>query len=163
FVQVLRDSHVRVTLFLEINAIKDNPDYFRQLQSAGAVIEAHTLSHPELAGTSYAFQRNEICGSADQLGVRDRGRPGLFRAPFGDKDATTLRAVHDCGMKAAFFWRETINAGIVRYQIGNKVQAGDIMLMHFRPTVVQDFYAGLQAIRDAGLTPALLEDYIGGP
>ena len=36
------------------------------------------------------------------------------------------------------------------------------MLMHFRPTVVQDFLAGLQAIKDAGLTPALLEDYIGG-
>jgi len=50
----------------------------------------------------------------------------------------------------------------VRYQVGNKVQPGDIMLMHFRPTVVQDFIAGLQAIKDAGLTPALLEDYIGG-
>ena len=162
FVQVLRDSHVRVTLFLEINAIKDNPDYFRQVQAAGAVIEAHTISHPELIGTSYDFQKHEICGSADQLGTWYGRRPQLFRPPYGDKDATTLRVVHDCGMKAAFFWKETINAGIVRFQVGNKVQPGDIMLMHFRSTVVQDFIAGLQAIKDAGLTPALLEDYIGG-
>ena len=162
FVQVLRDSHVRVTLFLEINAIKDNPDYFRQLEAAGAVIEAHTISHPELIGTSYDFQKHEICGSADQLGAWYGRRPQLFRPPYGDKDATTLRVVHDCGMKAAFFWKETINAGIVRFQVGSKVQPGDIMLMHFRPTVVQDFIAGLQAIKDAGLTPALLEDYIGG-
>jgi len=162
FIDVLRQSHVRVTLFLEINAIKDDPDYFRQLEAAGAVIEAHTISHPELIGTSYDFQKHEICGSADQLGTWYGRRPQLFRPPYGDKDATTLRVVHDCGMKAAFFWKETINAGIVRYQVGNKVQPGDIMLMHFRPTVVQDFIAGLQAIKDAGLTPALLEDYIGG-
>jgi peptidoglycan/xylan/chitin deacetylase (PgdA/CDA1 family) len=162
FIDVLRQSHVRVTLFLEINAIKDNPDYFRRLEAAGAVIEAHTITHPELIGTSYAFQKNEICGSADQLATYYGRRPVLFRPPYGDKDATTLRVVHDCGMKAAFFWKETINAGIVRYQVGSKVQPGDIMLMHFRPTVVQDFVAGLQAIKDAGLTPALLEDYIGG-
>src|SRR5262245_43884475 len=162
FIEVLRESHVRVTLFLEINAIKDDPEYFRQVQAAGGVIEAHTISHPELIGTSYDFQKHEICGSADQLATWYGRRPQLFRPPYGDKDATTLRVVHDCGMKAAFFWKETINAGIVRYQVGSKVQPGDIMLMHFRATVVQDFLAGLQAIKDAGLTPALLEDYIGG-
>jgi peptidoglycan/xylan/chitin deacetylase (PgdA/CDA1 family) len=163
FIEVLRDSHVRVTLFLEINAIKDDPDYFRQLEQAGAVIEAHTISHPELTGTGYDFQKREICGSADQLATLYGRRPLLFRPPFGDKDATTLQVVHDCGMKAAFFWRETINAGIVRYQVGDKVQPGDIMLMHFRPTVVEDFIAGLNAIKAAGLTPALLEDYVGVP
>jgi peptidoglycan/xylan/chitin deacetylase (PgdA/CDA1 family) len=161
-IDVLRASHVHVTLFLEINAIKDDPDYFRRLVDAGAVIEAHTITHPDLAGMSYAGQEREICGSADELADLYGRRPVLFRPPYGDKDYTTLRVVHDCGMKAAFMWRETINAGIVRYQAGNQVQAGDIMLMHFRPTVVQDFLAGLQAIHDAGLTPALLEDYVGG-
>jgi peptidoglycan/xylan/chitin deacetylase (PgdA/CDA1 family) len=161
-VDVLRASHIRVTLFLEINAIKDDPAYFRQLVDAGAVIEAHTITHPNLVGMSYAAQEHEICGSADQLAKLYGQRPVLFRPPYGDKDSTTLRVTHDCGMKAAFMWKETINAGIVRYQVGNKVRPGDIMLMHFRPTVVQDFLAGLQAIHDAGLTPALLEDYIGG-
>jgi peptidoglycan/xylan/chitin deacetylase (PgdA/CDA1 family) len=159
-VDLLRASHIRVTLFLEINAIKDNPEYFRQLENAGAVIEDHTVTHAELRGTSYEYQRNEICGGADRLATYYGHRPVLFRPPFGDKDDTTLRVVHDCGMKAAFFWKETVDAGIVRYQSGNKIRAGDIILMHFRPAVLDDFLAALNAIHNAGLTPALLEDYI---
>jgi peptidoglycan/xylan/chitin deacetylase (PgdA/CDA1 family) len=162
FIDVLRASHIHVTLFLEINAIKNDPGYFAKLVDAGALIEAHTISHPNLVGLPYATQVHEICGSADRLTELYGRRPVLFRPPYGNKDATTLRAVHDCGMKAAFFWKETINGGKLQYQVGSKVRPGDIILMHFRPNVVGDFLAGLQAIKDAGLTPALLEDYIGG-
>ena len=159
-IDLLRASHIRVTLFLHINAIKDNPEYFHQLENAGAVIEDHTITHAELKGTSYDYQRNEICGGADRLATYYGRRPVLFRPPFGDKDDTTLRVVHDCGMKAAFFWKETVDKGIVRYQVGHKIRSGDIILMHFRPAVLDDFLAALNAIHDAGLTPALLKDYI---
>ena len=60
-----------------------------------------------------------------------------------------------------FFWKETVHKGKVRYQEGKKVQKGDIIMMHFRPAFVKDFLAALRAIHRAGLTPALLEDYIG--
>lgn len=159
-VGLLAAAHVPVTLFLTIDAIRNNPGYFRQLQSVGAVIEAHTLTHTELKGRSYEFQRHEICGSADQLGALYQRRPVLFRPPFGDKDVTTLRASRDCGMPAAFFWTETVDHGVVRFQQGNRVKPGDIILMHFRPAFVDDFIAALQAIHAAGLTPALLEDYL---
>ena len=160
--QLFKAAQIPVTLFLSLNAIRSNPGYFKQFQDAGAVIEAHTLTHPELRGTSYDFQRREACGSADQLAQLYGRRPLLFRPPFGDHDDTTLRVIHDCGLKAAFFWKETVNTGIVRYQTGHSVQPGDIILMHFRPAFVNDFLAALQAIHDAGLTPALLEDYIPG-
>ena len=153
-------AHVPVTLFLTIDAIKDDEPYFARLQQQGAVIEAHTITHAELRGKSYAFQRREICGSADRLGKLYQRRPVLFRPPFGTKDATTLRAAHDCGIKAAFMWKETVHKGKVRYQEGKKVLPGDIILMHFRPAFVKDFLAALRAIHRAGLTPALLEDYI---
>ena len=159
-VQLFKAAHIPVTLFLSLNAIRNNPAYFKQFQDAGAVIEAHTLTHPELKGKSYDFQKHEACGSADQLGQLYGRRPVLFRPPFGDEDPTTLKVVHDCGMKAAFFWKETVNAGIVRFQAGHTVQPGDIILMHFRPTFVADFLAALNAILAAGLTPALLENYI---
>src|SRR6185369_13910796 len=84
----------------------------------------------------------------------------LFRPPFGDKDATTLRVVHDCGMKAAFFWKETVNNGAVQFQEGNSIKAGDIILMHFRPNFAGDFTAALQDIAAAGLVPARLTDYV---
>jgi len=153
-------AHVPVTLFLMIDAIRADPGYFARFQNAGARIEAHTISHPSLRGRPYGQQRHQICDSADQLGAWYGRRPALFRAPFGEHDATTLAAAHDCGMRAVLFWRETVNNGIVRYQEGSTVRAGDIILMHFRPRFVDDFIAALQAIKAAGLTPALLEDYL---
>jgi peptidoglycan/xylan/chitin deacetylase (PgdA/CDA1 family) len=158
--ELLRESGAKVTLFLTINAIKDNPGYFKQLQDAGADIQAHTVTHPNLKGKSYDFQKREICGSADQLGTMYGHRPKLFRPPFGEKDATTLKVARDCGLTAGFFWKETVDKGVVRYQHGQTVQAGDILLMHFRDRYVDDFIASLQAISAAGLTPALLADYM---
>lgn len=158
--KLLAAAHVPVTLFLTIDAIHDDEAYFAELQRHGAVIEAHTITHTQLRGRSYAFQRHEICGSADRLGHRYGRRPVLFRPPFGTKDATTLRAVHDCGADAAFMWKETVHKGKVRYQEGHAIKRGDVILMHFRPAFVKDFLAALRAIHRAGLTPALLEDYI---
>jgi hypothetical protein len=71
--------------------------------------------------------------------------------------------MRDCGLHAALFWKETVNEGIVRFQEGGAVQRGDIILMHFRPHFVDDFIAALTAIKAAGLTPALLEDYLPPP
>jgi peptidoglycan/xylan/chitin deacetylase (PgdA/CDA1 family) len=158
--RLIAAAHVPVTLFLTVNAVRDNPEYFRPMLQNGAVIEAHTITHTRLSGRSYAFQRQEICGSADQLGKWYGRRPVLFRPPFGDVDANTLRATHDCGMKAAFMWKATVDKGKVRYQEGHTLKPGDIVLMHFRPAFVRDFLAALRAIHQAGLTPALLDDYM---
>ncbi|MCO8277954.1 polysaccharide deacetylase family protein [Actinoplanes sp. TRM 88003] len=153
-------ADVPVTLFLQTNAIRSDPQYFAKLQAAGATIENHTITHPNLEGRSYAAQKREICGGADQLAGFYGRRPVLFRPPFGNHDRTTLKASHDCGMKAAFFWKETTNKGKVRFQEGPGVKPGDIILMHFRDRFPDDFTAVLQAIHKAGLTPAKLEDYI---
>ncbi len=159
-IKLLAAAKIPVTLFLTTNLISDNVQFFDHLRTYGAVIEAHTITHTELRGRSYQFQKHEICGSADRLQQWYGRRPVLFRPPFGTEDHTTLRAAHDCGIKAAFMWKETVDKGIVRFQEGNSVRAGDIILMHFRPAFVKDFLAALAAIKRAGLTPARLEDYV---
>jgi peptidoglycan/xylan/chitin deacetylase (PgdA/CDA1 family) len=159
--QLIRAAHVPVTLFLTIDAIRDDPAYFVPLQRAGAAIEAHTITHQSLRGLPYGVQKREVCGSADQLAELYGRRPLLFRPPYGEIDSTTLRVVHDCGMLAALHWRESVINGAVRYQqADHTVQAGDIILLHFRATFVEDFLAALWAIHDAGLTPARLESYL---
>ncbi|WP_250009963.1 polysaccharide deacetylase family protein [Actinoplanes sp. M2I2] len=158
--KLLQAADVPVTLFLETDAIRSDPRFFGRLESAGATIENHTISHPDLKGRSYAAQKHEICGGADQLAGFYGRRPTLFRPPFGTHDATTLRAAHDCGMKAAFSWKATTNKGKVRFQDGPGVKPGDIILMHFRDRFPDDFLGVLQAIHKAGLIPARLEDYI---
>jgi peptidoglycan/xylan/chitin deacetylase (PgdA/CDA1 family) len=158
--ELIAAAGVPVTLFLTTDAVRDDPAYFRPMIDAGAVVEAHTVTHPQLRGRSYDFQRREICDSADELGGWYLRRPTLFRPPYGEKDATTLRAAKDCGMTAAFMWTETVHKGKVRYQEGKPVKPGDILLMHFREAFRADFVGALKAIHRAGLTPALLEDYI---
>ncbi|MCY1144399.1 polysaccharide deacetylase family protein [Actinoplanes sp. Pm04-4] len=158
--KLMQAADVPVTLFLEVDAVKSDPQYFAKMQAAGATIENHTITHPNLKGRSYESQKREICGGADQLATLYGRRPVLFRPPFGNHDHNTLRASHDCGMKAAFFWKETTNKGKVRFQEGPGVKPGDIILMHFRDRFPDDFLAVLQAIHKAGLTPAKLEDYI---
>jgi peptidoglycan/xylan/chitin deacetylase (PgdA/CDA1 family) len=158
---LLRASGIRVTLFLTLNYVMKNPAYFKALQSAGAVIEDHTIDHADLKGKSYEFQKHEICYTADRFAELFGRRPTLFRPPYGDYDATTLRVARECGQKVVLYWTETVDKGIVRYQSSHHtIQPGHIVLMHFRPAYGDDFTAALMRMKQSGVTPALLEDYV---
>lgn len=158
--KLFQAANVPITLFLELDAVNVKPSYFTELQSTGAVIENHTLTHPSMTKLSYEGQKRQICEAADKLGKLYGKRPTLFRPPFGAFNGNTLRAAKACGMKASFTWKETTNKGKIRYQDGKHVQPGDIILMHFRPAFVEDFLAVLRVIKRDNLTPALLEDYV---
>ena len=160
-ITLMRAAHIPFSLFLIANVAGQNPAFFKQLQDAGGVVEDHTMTHPEMKGKPYGFQRQQICDAKTSLEHAFTTNIRLFRPPFGDYDQTTLRAVHDCGLRAAFYWSETVNNGTVFYQTSlHQIQAGDIILMHFRPAFLADVIAALTAIHNAGLTPALLESYI---
>jgi peptidoglycan/xylan/chitin deacetylase (PgdA/CDA1 family) len=164
YVTLMKAAHIRFTMFLIASVAAGNPSFFQQLAAAGGVIEDHTVTHPSLRGRPYVFQRREVCDARTSLQQTFGTTMHLFRPPFGNYDETTLQAVHDCGLRAAFYWSETVNDGTVFYQTAEHViHAGDIILMHFRPAFVNDVIAALTAIHNAGLTPALLEDYIAGP
>ncbi|MFI6264011.1 polysaccharide deacetylase family protein [Micromonospora sp. NPDC051006] len=160
-IDFIREARIPVTMFLNSPAAAAHTDYFKQIEAAGGVVENHTITHTSLSGRSYAFQKHEICGAAEKLAELFGKRPTLFRPPFGNRDASTLRAAHDCGMKAVFHWSQTVDKGKVRYQTPTKVvQPGDVLLMHFRPALMDDLLGALKAIYRSGLTPALLEDYV---
>lgn len=160
-IPLMQAARIPFTMFLIAPVAASDPAFFAQLERAGGVIEDHTITHPILRGRSYAYQRHQICDAEPTLRQAFGRQPVLFRPPFGDYDRTTLRAVRDCGLKAAFFWTETVNNGHVQYQTDvHRIQPGDIILMHFRPNFVNDVLAALNAIYHAGLVPALLEDYI---
>jgi peptidoglycan/xylan/chitin deacetylase (PgdA/CDA1 family) len=159
----IREAHIPVTMFLNSPAATEYTDYFKRIEAAGGVVENHTISHPSLRGRSYEYQHHEICGSADKLAQLFGKRPAVFRPPFGEYDQTTKQVAHACGAKVLVNWTETVNEGIVRYQTPTKVvQPGDVLLMHFRPALMDDLLGALKAIHRAGLTPALLTDYIPG-
>lgn len=160
-VELIREAGVPTSLFLISGIARDHRDYFAEILGLGATLQTHTITHDNLAGQSLAHQRHEICGGAEELAASFGTRPTLFRPPGGAYDDTTLQAAADCGMRAVVHWSETVNNGALQYQTPDQqVHAGDIILMHFRHTFVEDFLAALDAIHDAGLTPAQLEDYL---
>jgi peptidoglycan/xylan/chitin deacetylase (PgdA/CDA1 family) len=158
---LIKQSGARPTLFLNDHYVKGHEDYFKQLQDKDdLVIGNHTVNHPDLAKLSYAAQKKEICDDSDAFAKVFGHRPTLFRPPFGNYNAETLRATADCGLKALVMWTAAVNDGVVQFQAGNKLKAGDIVLMHFRKTFVQDYTAFVNRAKQDGLTPVPLPDWL---
>ena len=157
---LFRSAHIPVTLFLTDEAIAGDYAYFRRLQSLGAVVEDHTLTHPDLPRMSLARQEHEICATADTFTTEFGSRPTLFRPPFGDYDLATLVAAESCRLGPFVLWDAAVNDGKLSYAQGAKLRPGDIILMHFRKTVRTDFAAAVEAIRAAGLRVAQLATYL---
>ena len=161
--ELIKRAKIPVTLFLNSPAAASYSAYFKAIKDTGASIQNHTVTHRKLKGQTYSFQHKEINDCANRIQEVFGVRPYMFRPPFGEYDAVTLKAARDCGMRVSFFWRQTVNDGIVRYQAGDTVRPGDVMLMHFRPNLADDLLASLKAIHRSGLTPARLEDYLPSP
>ncbi|WP_158886681.1 polysaccharide deacetylase family protein [Amycolatopsis anabasis] len=160
--RLIKESGTRPVLFLNQRYVQGHEDYFKQIVDAtGATIGDHTVSHPNLRGKPYAFQHKEICDDADSFQREFGKRPTLFRPPFGTYDANTLQAAAACGMRAAVLWTAAVNDGHVQFQEGDKLRAGDIVLMHFRKTFAQDYTAFVDEAKRAGLTPVPLTDFLG--
>lgn len=159
-IALLRAAHIPFTMFLTTDAIRDDPAFFRSLESLGGVIEDHTITHSDLSTLDYARQVHEICGSAATLTAWYGRRPVLMRAPYGDSDAATLRAAASCGIRATVYWNEMVVDGKVEYQRPGGIHPGDMVLMHFKPTFREDFLAAVEAFHASHVTPALLENYL---
>lgn len=159
--QLIKDSGARPTLFLNDRYVRGHETYFKQLQDQDdLVIGNHTVNHPNLAKMSYAAQKKEICDDSDAFAKAFGRRPTLFRPPFGNYDADTQRAAADCGLKAVVLWTAAVNDGVVQFQGGAKLKPGDIVLMHFRKTFVQDYTAFIKRAKQDGLIPVPLPDFL---
>lgn len=158
--KMLQLHHIKASLFLDNEAIKDNPKFFRPFLKAGLPIESHTLTHPHLPDLTYDQQKEEICGQADMEARAYGRRPILFRPPYGEYNTDTQRATADCGMKAVVVWVAKANGGSMQYQVGESLQPGDIVLMHFRPEFQSDMQAFIDAQNAAGLHTELLENWL---
>lgn len=159
-VDIMNQYHIKASLFLSEAFIASDPDFFNKLVAQGSYVEDHTLHHDTsmVKNEGYDQQKMEICGMADYELVHYGRRPTLFRPPGGAYSDTMRQAAADCGMKAVVTWIAKANGGAMQYQVGNKLNAGDIVLMHFRPQFMQDMKAFIDAMNASGLHTALLED-----
>jgi len=161
-VDLMAKNNIKASLFLSQNTISNNPDFFKQLIDQGSVVENHTINHDTkmITTENYDQQKSEICGMSDYAELHFGRRPTLFRPPGGAYSDSLRQAAADCGMKAIVTWVAKVNGGSMQYQIGDKLRAGDIVLMHFRPEFASDMKAFVDAMNASGLHTALLEDAI---
>jgi peptidoglycan/xylan/chitin deacetylase (PgdA/CDA1 family) len=161
-VDLMAKNNIKASLFLSQNTISNNPDFFKQLIDQGSVVENHTINHDTkmITTENYDQQKSEICGMSDYAESHFGRRPTLFRPPGGAYSDSLRQAAADCGMKAIVTWVAKVNGGSMQYQIGDKLRAGDIVLMHFRPEFASDMKAFVDAMNASGLHTALLEDAI---
>lgn len=160
-INYIKQHHYPFTLFLSHIPASENYDYFKPLVTdANNTVENHTIHHPVLSYFGYAAQKAEICGQSDNVKRFFGNTPTLFRPPYGDYNSITQRVVKDCGMKAIILWSAKVNDGKIQYQKGNHIVPGDIMLMHFRPKIMEDLQAFTNEIESQHLTVVKLEDWI---
>ncbi|WSJ91166.1 polysaccharide deacetylase family protein [Streptomyces sp. NBC_01304] len=167
FIDMVRDLRLPVSMFLTDSVAGPGYSHFGELRSVGATVQNHTLDHPYLPGLSYDGQRWEICGQQDKLKQRFGVRPRLFRPPYGNYNANTLRAAADCGVSAVVLWRASMQINDLRYAAGHRLHPGDIVLAHFRgpgelqgASLTEMTARMLRRIQAQGFTVARLEDYL---
>ncbi|MFI5045366.1 MAG: polysaccharide deacetylase family protein [Acidimicrobiales bacterium] len=157
--QYIRDNHIPVTLFLNGNFVRSNPDYFREFQALGASIEAHTNVHADLRKLPPDGQAAATCELQKSFTDTFGAAPAYFRPPYGNWTAASLDASPGCGIKAQVLWKATMNNGQIQMQTP-PLRAGDIILMHFRDDTVANLTALMQMLPIVGLHPANLVEYL---
>ncbi|RFU87795.1 polysaccharide deacetylase family protein [Streptomyces triticagri] len=167
FVRMVRELRLPVSMFLTDSVAGPGYAHFGRLRAVGATVQNHTLDHPYLPGLSYAGQRWEICGQQDKLQQRFGIRPTLFRPPYGEYNADTLRAAAECGIRSLVTWRASMQINDLRYAEGDGLRPGDIILAHFRgpdelhgTSLTEMTTRMLRHIQSQGYTVARLEDYL---
>jgi peptidoglycan/xylan/chitin deacetylase (PgdA/CDA1 family) len=158
---LLQTRQAPVTAFLIAPIAQRDADFYRQVVKLGGTVENHTMHHPELGRLPLAQQTAEFCPAADLIGATFGRRPLLARPPEGSENQFTDQAVGSCGMYATVLW--SVRYTNHQFQLGHPggLRAGDIILMHWGPGLLQDLRDLFPKLDEAGLQPAPLQHYLG--
>ncbi|WP_405676065.1 polysaccharide deacetylase family protein [Streptomyces sp. NBC_01511] len=165
--RMMTELKIPYSAFLSDYVINDDYAYFKKMQARDVSLHNHTLTHPYLPGLSYEEQKREICGQQEKIEKRYGKRPELFRPPYGNYNAGTLRAAKSCGVKAVPLWSSEAFPDHMEWREWDRdLHAGDIVLTHFRgkedwkgsmPDMIRHV---MKTITDKGYAVAKLEDYV---
>jgi peptidoglycan/xylan/chitin deacetylase (PgdA/CDA1 family) len=136
----LSAQHVPATFFLTGDFASDNPASVRQLTAAGYRLGNHTTTHPHLPLLSDTGIVGQLTTARSKIMAAGGSDPKpLFRFPYGDTTAHTIRVVNGAGYVAVRWtvdtlgWKGTsggITATTVVNRVVNGAKPGAIVLMH---------------------------------
>lgn len=155
--RIIKRHKIPITTFAMPRLVERDKKWF--LAQRNMTFENHTITHRSMTPLSVAGQQKEICGANRQLKRTTGLSPIFFRPPGGNWNEKTKTAVARCGMKHIVMWNAIAEKGQLRIP-GGKLERGDIILMHYIPSVAPTLEILLNKIKNDGLKPALLRDYL---
>ncbi len=158
--RILLEKRVPASLFLLPGATAYDTQYFTALTGQGRVtVENHTVNHPDLTSLDATGKDAEVCGAGEQLEAAFGRQPKLLRPPYGVLNDDVRLAAKACGVKAVITWTHdfTTWSGTPATP---QLKSGDIVLLHFTPTLAADLRRALDAAKAAGLKPAALMPHL---
>ncbi|MFD7258531.1 polysaccharide deacetylase family protein [Streptomyces sp. NPDC059874] len=158
--RILLEKRVPVSLFLLPGATSYDTGYFTALTEQGrVVVENHTVNHPDLTTLDAVGKDAEVCGAGEQLQATFGRAPKLLRPPYGAVNDEVRAAAKACGVKALVTWTYDFTTWS-ETPATPRLKAGDIVLLHFTPTLAADLQRALDAAKAAGLKPAALMPHL---
>jgi len=152
-------NQLPVTSFLSSWTIKDSKKYFNRISKWGSV-QNHSATHASFAKKSTDLD-HEICYVQKRFAKKYDWYPWMLRPPYGAaQDSQAVRKMGEkCGIQQIVMWDASVNNGKISYA-DQKLRPGSIVLMHFTNTLKKDLKLAVKKIREAGLEPANLDDYL---
>ncbi|MCX5146188.1 polysaccharide deacetylase family protein [Streptomyces sp. NBC_00320] len=158
--RILLEKRIPVSLFLLPGAASYDTQYFTRLVDEGrASVENHTVNHPDLTTLDAAGKDAEVCGTGERLAAAFGREPKLLRPPYGAVNDEVRAAAKACGVKALVTWTYDFTTW-GETPPTPQLKAGDIVLLHFTPTLAADLERALGAAKAAGLKPAALMPHL---
>lgn len=133
--EILAKYHVSATFFMVGQNVLNYPGAARAVIEAGHEVGNHTFTHPHIANLNEKAIFDEIGKCEDALEELCEYRPHLLRTPQGALTPSLERCLLDDDYILVLWsldtrdWENKSTACIVQTVL-NRVQAGDIILMH---------------------------------
>lgn len=136
---ILKENDAKATFFVLGQSVNSYPNIVKRAVAEGHEIGNHSYGHPSLTSLSSAAIRNEIQKTNRAIAAAADVTPVFARPTYGNVNQTVRDAVPMPLINWSIDTRdwENRNAQMIRRNIMNNVQDGDIILMHdiHRPTV----------------------------
>lgn len=153
--QLIREWGWPVTSFVLTSPLQRGVKWFRNLGPSHS-FGVHGRTHASLKNMSYERQVRAICSGAKDVRRLTGERARFVRPPYGAYNRETLRAAKTCGLDAVVMWSVSVRGA----RIGARINAGDIILLHYVQSLPTSLKVLKQKLDRKGLTPAPLADYI---
>ena len=153
---IMRQTHLPVTAFLIAQAAQRNLPYWRAFTAAGGTIGDHTVSHPVMTKLTLAQAATQWGQARTSLGRWFGRLPVLGRPPYGAFDPTVEAAAYRRGLTALVGWSATMDNNRITTWNGKRLEAGEIVLLHWVPGLGHEMVTLLKAIHAAHLNPTAL-------